>query len=278
MIDEDSLNPEPASAANSADPGDPQIGDRLIAGTDAELSELAPEQEIHNPPDLTMISPAPTVADNPPRPKAIPTPSAQPQSPLLPDLDGSEDDDGSDGIARVFAVAAFLIAVTALAVVFLGLGPQKEIPANSITESQLAPGSVGPDQIDPSLSESLQGEPGPQGAPGPRGPRGETGPRGASGAAPEITLESSEVKGITADFATATVQCPTGARAVGGGGTVIDAEGAVTPATLSVTEPLSGRKGWKVEARRPLDSSSDAAPWTLKAWAVCQTQDDSEGR
>lgn len=111
-------------------------------------------------------------------------------------------------------------------------------------------------------AQGIMGPAGPQGLPGPPGERGPAGPPGVSGyqiVTAETTSDSTSPKGVTA-------VCPTGKRAIGGGGEVGGAQ--PREVALQATIPLGNGTGWQAEAA---ETVATTALWTVRAWAICAT-------
>lgn len=107
--------------------------------------------------------------------------------------------------------------------------------------------------------------PGPAGAAGPQGPKGDKGEKGDTGAAGLTGLErrgNSSVSDSTSDK-TVQVACPSGTRALSGGGAV---QGASGSAVLRASYPSNTLTSWFVSAS---EVNPTAASWSLTAFVVC---------
>jgi hypothetical protein len=153
------------------------------------------------------------------------------------------------------------------------------IKDRTITGRDVKNGSLGPSKLSGATIASLAGERGPAGPPGPKGDMGEAGPAGATGPAGpqgapgpagprgasgiggwEYRVSSGARMAPGADALTQ-VACPSGKRAIGGGGS-----STYSGAFLSTSAPADGATGWTVTGRNP---SSTAA--TVYAWVICAT-------
>jgi hypothetical protein len=178
--------------------------------------------------------------------------------------------------ANVVATLALFIALGGGAVAATKLGK------NSVGTRQLKNGAVTEEKIAAAAQAALRGAQGPRGevgpkggtgaagAPGERGSAGAEGPPGREGASALAgAVEKERVVGgqsVAANgSASFMVECPSGDRAVGGGGEV---GGAVS---IYLTKPYpSGEgvvaKGWEIGVRNP---GSSSAGWSGSAWAIC---------
>jgi hypothetical protein len=62
------------------------------------------------------------------------------------------------------------------------------------------------------------------------------------------------------------VDCPSGKRAIGGGGTLL---GTTTNTFLSTSRPSDAGTGWIAAGRE--SSVGNAGNWAVQAWVVCAT-------
>lgn len=111
-------------------------------------------------------------------------------------------------------------------------------------------------------AQGIMGPAGPQGLQGAPGPTGPQGPPGVSGyqiVTAETPNDSTSPKG-------ATVLCPTGKRAVGGGAEVGNPQ--PPQVALQGTVPLASGTGWQGFAA---ETSATTANWTVRVWVVCAT-------
>jgi hypothetical protein len=183
---------------------------------------------------------------------------------------------------------ALVVACVALLVALTGSGYAAVVlPRNSVGTIQLRNGAVTSPKVKdgalglvdfaPSQRAQLQGAAGSQGPAGAKGDRGDKGDKGDKGekgdkgssgtpGTPGLSgyaiVESTQ--STTAAFMGLSVSCPSGKRALGGGG------GTSTPAAVvSVRNsfPLPGGTGWLVvvEAKNP------GSGWSYKVQAVCAT-------
>jgi hypothetical protein len=109
-----------------------------------------------------------------------------------------------------------------------------------------------------------QGRTGAQGPTGPQGPGGPQGPAGRSGIASVETVHGADVPVTLGQSAVeATVLCPAGETAVGGGGVAGDGDAVLTD-SYPISQASPSRSGWLVIARN-LGGYAD----TVHATAVC---------
>ena len=192
---------------------------------------------------------------------------------------------------------ALVVACIALVVALGGTGYAAiKLPRGSVGTAQLKTGAVTSGKVRdgtlklldvaPGQRALLKGAAGPQGpqgakgdtgAKGDRGPKGDKGDKGATGttgatgpagpAGPPglsgYTIVSKTVTSTTGVLS-ASVNCPSGKRALGGGG------GTATPGagvTVRNSFPLPGGSGWLVVA----DAKSPGSGWSYEVDAVCAT-------
>jgi collagen triple helix repeat protein len=110
--------------------------------------------------------------------------------------------------------------------------------------------------------EGPAGPQGTQGPQGPQGPQGTQGPAGPSGVLGYEIVVGTPVAIASGAFATATVTCPAGKVALGGGGRT----GAGAP-DLVDSYPNAGGGGWTVQAFNATDTAD-----TIAAHVTCATQ------
>ena len=166
--------------------------------------------------------------------------------------------------AMVVAFIALLLALGS------GAYAQLRIPRNSVGTAQLRANAVTSPKVKPrSLLASdfrrgqlPRGPQGPAGPAGPAGARGATGERGPTGpAGPAGAAGATNVAVFTATgTGTATVLCPTGQRATGGGATLL-AGAAGFLVDSSPVSPTATPNGWT--------AASDVAADAIQAWVVC---------
>jgi hypothetical protein len=178
---------------------------------------------------------------------------------------------------------ALVVACLALIVALSGTGYAAVVlPRGSVGTIQLKNGAVISTKVrDSSLTvldlapaarrslrgqRGAQGPAGPQGPQGPQGPKGDKGDKGDKGATGSPGLSGltivAKTTSTTAGFQGVSVNCPTGTRALGGGG------GTQTPGAgvrLRNSLPLGGNAGWLVVA----EATSPGAGWSYTVNAVC---------
>ena len=185
-----------------------------------------------------------------------------------------------------------LISITALSVAVFGSTPLGEAAYNAV-----APASIGPKELRNGAvtNEKLRGDAvtsgkvlngtlrlvdfranqipagpaGPKGDKGEKGERGEKGPKGDKGdpalsgyqvvQGPSVPLPANSVA-----FGKAT--CPTGKRAVGGGGSHSSGVGFVANMGQSIPAPNSGNTTWQVGFKNPTTN-----PAAVQTYVICAT-------
>ena len=112
-----------------------------------------------------------------------------------------------------------------------------------------------------------KGETGARGDPGPAGPAGLAGPQGPPGPAASVTTSVAigSSANDTTTHKTALAQCPTGARASGGGFALIPSDPGLD---VSASSPV-GNTGWNATADQL--SLPPGTNWQLLAFAICVT-------
>jgi len=122
-------------------------------------------------------------------------------------------------------------------------------------------GPAGAGGAGPAGSPGLKGDPGPPGMKGDKGDPGVPGVSNYQTVFQDSSFDSSSPK-------TARVLCPTGTKALGGGGFVFvnGPNGDNEPIALRWSEPRIGGGGWTASA---FETSPVAADWHVTAWAIC---------
>jgi hypothetical protein len=170
--------------------------------------------------------------------------------------------------------------VVATLALFVALGggayAATQLKKNSVGTKQLKNGAVTEAKIAVAARAALRGAQGPRGEAGLKGDAGQRGQPGAEGPPghegasalagafeKERSLGSQTVGGDGAGFVT--VECPSGDRAVGGGGEIA---GAVSLFMSKPAPPGEGAvaKGWEIGIK---NSSSSSAGWSGTVWAIC---------
>lgn len=105
---------------------------------------------------------------------------------------------------------------------------------------------------------------GPQGATGAQGPAGPAGPPGISGYQIITATPSNGYFSTIGPAVVAVVTCPSGDKALSGGGTTEDSGGNIT-AVIADSAPVSGGTGWRVTFYAPAGGSNS----NDLAYAVC---------
>ena len=109
-------------------------------------------------------------------------------------------------------------------------------------------------------AQGIMGPAGPTGLQGPPGERGPQGPPGLSG----YQIVTAETPSDSATSKGATAVCPTGKRAIGGGGEIVSPQ--PPQAALQGTVPLASGTGWQAWG---VETSATTANWMIRTWAVC---------
>ena len=171
------------------------------------------------------------------------------------------------------------VALTALLVAMSG----SAVAASLITSKQIKDGTIQTKDLSKKARGALNGARGPAGLAGPQGPKGDAGAAGAAGkdGAPgkDGLISSATVQRKTfatlADGAsgTATVTCPAGQKAIGGGvrsdGYGIGLVEASRPSVGDYGIPSSGDTfdSWRATVVNPPDVGG--APITPDVWVIC---------
>ena len=153
-----------------------------------------------------------------------------------------------------------------------GAVKRSDIGANAVNSAKVADASLLAGDFAPGqLPSGPKGENGAKGDQGEQGLTGETGSPGLSGVETVST-----VGGInsTQDTKFNGASCPTGKRAIAGGGSVVDLTGTFgteltgsTRGTLVESRP-NGPSGWWATAVERVDS-----PWGLRVYVICANVD-----
>jgi hypothetical protein len=161
---------------------------------------------------------------------------------------------------------ALVVACLALAVSLTGgaYAVSSALPRNSVGPAQLKANAVNSAKVqnrslravDFGIGQIPKGPPGPAGAAGPQGPPGTSGVQQISSTGPSNSTSPKTFQ----------VDCPSGKRAIGGGGTLL---GATTNTFLSTSRPSDAGTGWIATGRE--SSAGNAGNWAVQAWVVCAT-------
>ena len=255
-----------------------RIPDPAPAPKPAEGKKAAPGSKLRLTKKRTPDRPSPTPQPKPGKaanPVSFELPKEPPISQRQPayksSVEDRDDDDGDDSgsLGTALGVGAMILSIAALLIALgvISVGGKEEI-----TSSQIAPGAVGQEQIydgsvtadklQPQLISDLKGQVGATGATGPRGPRGKRGAVGAAGITGISTIERSVV-GTAASEVSTIANCAAGEIAIGGGGTVSGAAGAVA---VTASEPTADFSGWRAAAAQTAETK---ASWDLTVYAIC---------
>jgi hypothetical protein len=162
--------------------------------------------------------------------------------------------------------AALVVAGLALAVALTGgaYAVSTALPRNSVGPAQLKANAVNSAKVqnrslraaDFAIGQIPKGPQGPVGAAGPQGPPGTSGVQQISSTGPSNSTGPKSFQ----------VDCPSGKRAIGGGGTLL---GTTTNTFLSTSRPSDAGTGWIATGRE--SSGGNAGNWAVQAWVVCAT-------
>ena len=161
---------------------------------------------------------------------------------------------------------ALVVACLALAVALSGgaYAVSTALPRNSVGPAQLKANAVNSAKVqnrslrasDFAIGQIPKGPQGPAGAAGPQGPPGTGGVQQISSTGPSNSTGPKSFQ----------VDCPSGKRAVGGGGTLT---GTTTNTFLSASRPSDAGTGWIAIGREA--SAGNAGNWAVQTWVVCAT-------
>jgi len=161
---------------------------------------------------------------------------------------------------------ALVVACLALAVSLTGgaYAVSTALPRNSVGTAQLKANAVNSAKVqnrslrasDFAIGQIPKGPQGPAGAAGPQGPPGMSGVQQISSTGPSNSAGPKSFQ----------VDCPSGKRALGGGGTLT---GTTTNTFLTTSRPSDAGAGWVAAGRE--SSGGNAGNWAVQAWVVCAT-------
>jgi hypothetical protein len=159
---------------------------------------------------------------------------------------------------------AMVIACLALAVALSGTSYAVglNVPANSVGTPQLKANAVVSSKVKNRSLLAVDFKTGqlPRGAPGPRGAKGDAGSPGVSGY--ELVTGRSDVTSQL--FNSVAITCPTGKKAVGGGGATAGGIVAGDGPYIVVSQPSVDGNGWLVQTARGTPGGS-----VLLGYAIC---------
>jgi hypothetical protein len=159
-----------------------------------------------------------------------------------------------------------VIACLALAVALSGgaSAVSTALPRNSVGPTQLKANAVNSAKVKDRSLRAVDFAAG-QIPAGPAGPAGAAGPQGPPGTSGVQQIASTGASNSTASK-TFQVDCPSGKRAIGGGGMLL---GTTTNTFLSTSRPSDAGTGWIATGRE--SSAGNAGNWAVQAWVVCAT-------
>jgi hypothetical protein len=158
---------------------------------------------------------------------------------------------------------ALVVACLALAISLSGVGyaVSTALPRNSVGPVQLRNNAVNSAKVKNASLRAADFAPG-QIPAGKQGPVGPPGPAGASG----LQLISGSGASNSTSPKTQQQDCPSGKRAVGGGGVIT---GTPTNTFLSTSRPTDAGTGWIAIGRE--STAGNAGSWAVQTWVVCGT-------
>ena len=159
---------------------------------------------------------------------------------------------------------ATVIAAVAL---FVALGGSSLAAASFINGRHIKPHSIPTNRLTKKAIKALRGAKGPQGAQGVQGVQGVQGIQGLQGTPglSNYTVVTNTNSSASANQIGASVACPSGTKALGGGGEVLSGTSALGP-FLTDSEPANG--GWLVSYQLDVSSTSSLS---VKVFAICAT-------
>ena len=161
---------------------------------------------------------------------------------------------------------ATVIAALAL---FVALGGSSLAAASFISGRHIKPHSIPRDRLTKSAIKALRGAMGPRGAQGQQGAQGVQGTQGIQGLQGTPGLSGYTVvtntNSASANELGATVGCPSGTHALGGGGDVLSGTSDVGP-FLNTSRPANG--GWLVSYSM---AAAGNFPLSVEVFAICAT-------
>ena len=189
---------------------------------------------------------------------------------------------------RIRGHLSFANVTSLMALVFAmgGTGYALTLPKNSVGSKQLRKNAVTSAKVknrtlrasDFALGQLPSGPPGAPGAPGatglagPAGAKGEQGVQGVPGVVGAVTVQRSDFGLTDGTTAGASVTCPTGTIAIGGGSSITpttsDGHPTISRPDRTGVTPDDGEtfEGWRVQYRNP-SGGVDAS--TVQVFAVC---------
>ncbi len=161
---------------------------------------------------------------------------------------------------------ALVVACLALAVSLTGgaYAVSTALPRNSVGPTQLKANAVNSVKVKNRSLHAVDFATG-QISAGPQGPAGAAGPQGPPGTSGVQQISSTGASNSTGPKSFQ-VDCPSGKRAIGGGGTLL---GTTTNTFLTTSRPSDAGTGWVAAGRE--SSGGNAGNWAVQAWVVCAT-------
>jgi hypothetical protein len=158
---------------------------------------------------------------------------------------------------------AMVVACLALAISLSGAAyaVSTALPRNSVGTVQLKNNAVNSAKVRNASLRAADFAPG-QIPSGPQGPAGPQGPPGASG----LQMISGTGASNSSSPKSQQQDCPSGKRAVGGGGIL---KGSIANTFLWTSRPTDAGTGWIASGREA--SGGNAGSWSVQTWVVCAT-------
>jgi hypothetical protein len=159
-----------------------------------------------------------------------------------------------------------VVACLALALALSGgaYAVSTALPRNSVGPAQLKANAVNSAKVQNRSLRSIDFAAG-QIPAGPQGPAGAAGPQGPPGTSGLQQISSTSVSNST-PVKSFQLDCPSGKRAVGGGGTLT---GTITNTFLSTSRPSDAGTGWIAAGHE--SSAGNGGNWAVQTWVVCAT-------
>ena len=159
---------------------------------------------------------------------------------------------------------ATIVAAVAL---FVALGGSSLAAARFINGKHIKPHSIPTNRLTKKAIKALHGAKGPQGAQGVQGVQGVQGIQGIQGTpgTSGYTVVTNTNSSASANQIGASVPCPSGTKALGGGGAVLSGTSAFGP---FLTDSHPGNGGWLVSYQLDVSGTSSLS---VQVYAICAT-------
>jgi hypothetical protein len=159
---------------------------------------------------------------------------------------------------------ATIVAAVAL---FVALGGSSLAAASFINGKHIKPHSIPTNRLTKKAIKALHGAKGAQGAQGAQGPQGLPGIQGLQGTpgTSNYTVVTNTSSSASANQIGVSVPCPSGTKALGGGGAVLSGTSAFGP-FLTDSHPVNG--GWGVSYQL---ATTGSLSLSVEVYAICAT-------